>query len=84
VTLMALGGKLAGRGVAGFAITVLAVQVALNAVFDIRVLFLVHGPSDAVAMARLFLVPAWFWAASWMAVSVGLLAWTVAATRGGR
>jgi hypothetical protein len=81
VALMALGGKRAGRGVAGFALTVLAVQVALNAVFDIRVLFLVHGPSDAVTMARLFALPAAFWAASWMAISVGLLAWTVTATR---
>jgi hypothetical protein len=37
-------------------LSLLAVQVALNSVYDIRVLFLVNGPSDAATMARLFLV----------------------------
>jgi hypothetical protein len=82
VTLMALAGKRAGHGVAGFALSVLSIQVALNAVFDIRALFLVHGPSDAQTMARLFFVPAWFWGGLWMALSVGLLAWTMMLTRG--
>jgi hypothetical protein len=81
VALLVLGGKRAGRGVAGFALTVLAIQVALNAVFDIRILFFVHGPSDAATMARLFALPAAFWAAAWMGISAGLLAWTVTATR---
>jgi hypothetical protein len=60
---------------------VLAIQVALNAVFDIRVLFLVHGASDAQTMARLFLVPAWFWATLWMAMSAVMLVWTLRTTR---
>jgi len=81
VTLMLLGGRRATRGAAGFAISVLAVLVSLNAVFDIRVLFLVRGPSDAATMARLTGAPAWIWAAAWMAISVFLLVSTLRATR---
>ena len=65
-----------------FLLSLLAVQVALNSVYDIRVLFLVDGPSDAVTMARLFLLPAWFWAAAWMLTSVAMLGWTLWRTRG--
>ena len=80
VTLLALARKGTGRA-PRFFLSVLAVQVALNAVFNIRVLFLVNGPSDADTMARLFLAPAWFWAGAWMAVSVLMLAWTLRVTR---
>jgi hypothetical protein len=46
------------------------------------VLFIVQGEhSDADAMAQLFLLPAWVWASAWMAVSVGMLAWTLWVTR---
>ena len=65
-----------------FLLSLLAVQVALNSVYDIRVLFLVAGPSDAATMARLFLLPAWFWAATWMLISVAMLGWTLWRTRG--
>jgi hypothetical protein len=65
-----------------FLLSLLAVQVALNSVYDIRVLFLVDGPSDAATMARLFLLPAWFWAALWMLMSVAMLGWTLWRTRG--
>jgi hypothetical protein len=65
-----------------FLLSLLAVQVALNSVYDIRVLFLVDGPSDAATMARLFLLPAWFWAATWMLTSVAMLGWTLWRTRG--
>jgi len=65
-----------------FLLSLLAVQVALNSVYDIRVLFLVNGPSDAATMARLFLLPAWFWAATWMLMSVAMLWWTLWNTRG--
>jgi len=82
VTLLVLGGNRAGRGLAGFALTVLGIQVALNAVFDIRMLFFVHGASDAATMARLFLVPSWFWAAVWMSLSAVMLVSTLRATRG--
>jgi hypothetical protein len=65
-----------------FLLSLLAIQVALNAVFDIRVLFLVgEGPSDAATMARLFLLPAWTWAALWMLAAVSMLGATVIATR---
>lgn len=63
-------------------LSLLAIQVALNSVYDIRVLFLVNGPSDAATMARLFLLPAWFWAAIWMLMSVAMLGWTLWRTRG--
>ena len=68
-----------------FVLSLLAIQVALNAVFDLRALFLLNdGPSDAETMARLFLLPAWFWAAMWMVVSGLLLVWTLGITRGRR
>lgn len=81
VTLLALARKGSGRA-PRFLLSVLAIQVALNAVFNIRALFFVHdGPSDAETMARLFLAPAWFWAGTWMLLSVAMLAWTLWITR---
>ena len=78
--LMALSRK--SGPVSSFVLSLLAVQVALNAVFDIRVLFLVNGGhSDAATMARLFLLPAWTWASLWMVISIGLLTWTLLRTR---
>jgi hypothetical protein len=56
--------------------------VALNAIYDIRVLWLVtDGRSDAEAMARLFLLPSWLWAGAWMLTSVAMLGWTLWTTR---
>jgi hypothetical protein len=81
VTLLALARKGSG-GASRFFLSVLAIQVALNAVYDIRVLFLVNGRSDAQTMAQLFLAPAWVWAAVWMAMSVAMLLWTLRVTRG--
>ena len=79
--LVALG-RHGASGAARFVLGLLAVQVALNAVFDIRVLFLVEGgPSDAQTMARLFLLPAWLWAAAWMGLSVAMLGATLWLTR---
>jgi hypothetical protein len=47
-------------------------------VYDIRVLFQIdRGPSDAVTMARLFLLPSGVWAAGWMFVSVAMLGATL-------
>jgi peptidase M50B-like protein len=63
-------------------VSLLAIQVALNAVFDIRVLFLIgRRASDAATMARLFFLPAWVWATIWMLTSVALLLTTVWFTR---
>ena len=79
--LIALSRRASGR-VSAFVLSLLAVQVALNSVFDIRVLFLVNGGhSDAATMAGLFLLPAWIWAALWMLISVSLLTWTLLRTR---
>ena len=80
VALLALARRGTGRAPM-FLLSVLAVQVALNAVFHIRVLFLVDGPSDADTMARLFVAPAWFWASAWMLLSILMLAWTLRMTR---
>ena len=67
-----------------FLLSLLAVQVALNAVYDIRVLFLIgRAQSDAATMAQLFLVPAWIWATTWMIVSLALFVATLWATGGG-
>jgi hypothetical protein len=81
VTLLALARKGSG-GASRFFLSVLAIQVALNAVFNIRVLFLVNGPSDAETMAQLFIAPAWVWATVWMTMSVAMLVWTLRVTRG--
>jgi hypothetical protein len=81
IALVALSGQ-RGRGASGFVLGVLAIQVALDAVYDIRVLFFVHGgQSDADTMARLFLLPSWIWATLWMLASVAMLGWTLWITR---
>jgi len=79
--LVALARK-AGGEASPFVLSLLAIQVALDSVYDIRVLFHVDGGhSDAETMATLFLLPAWLWASAWMLVSVGMLAWTLWMTR---
>ena len=80
LALIALSRHASGP-VSSFVLSLLAVQVALDSVYDIRVLFLVRlGYSDADTMARLFVLPAWFWAAVWMLVSIAMLAWTLVRT----
>jgi peptidase M50B-like protein len=83
VALIALAGK--GIGSAPrFLLSLLAIQVALNSVYDIRVLFLIdRGGSDAAAMAQLFLLPSWVWATAWILTSVAMLAATLWLTRSG-
>jgi hypothetical protein len=81
VSLVVLARRRAANAVR-FLLSLLAIQVALNAVYDIRVLFLIdRGPSDAAAMARLFLLPSWVWATSWMLISVAMLGATLWMTR---
>jgi hypothetical protein len=81
VVLVALSRQGSGP-LSWFVLSLLAVQVALDSVYDIRVLFLVHGGhSDAETMSRLFLLPSWVWASLWMVMSVGLLTWTFLRTR---
>jgi hypothetical protein len=84
VTLITLARKGIGQA-PRFLLSLLAIQVALNSVYDIRVLFLVNrGQSDAATMARLFLLPSWVWATTWMLMSVAMLGATLWRTRGGR
>jgi hypothetical protein len=84
VTLIALARRGIGN-VPRFLLSFLAIQVALNSVYDIRVLFQIdRGPSDAATMARLFLLPSGVWAAGWMLVSVAMLGATLWTTRGRR
>lgn len=81
VALVALARLLSARA-ARFALSLLAVQVGLNAVYDIRVLFLVAGAhSDADTMAGIFLLPSWIWAGAWMLASIALFAATIRRTR---
>jgi hypothetical protein len=82
IALMTLARK-AAASVVQFFLSLLAIQVALDAVYDIRTLFLIgRNQSDAATMARIFVLPAWFWAATWMIMSVGMLAATLWTTRG--
>jgi hypothetical protein len=84
VTLIVLA-RNGSRTVVRFFLSLLAIQVALNAVYDIRVLFLVgRHQSDAATMAGLFLLPSWVWAAAWMLMSVVMLGATLWTTRGRR
>jgi hypothetical protein len=80
---------LARRGVANavrFFLSFLAIQVALNAVFDVRVLFLIDrgSASDAATMEALFLLPSWLWASAWMLISIAMLGATLWLTRRAR
>jgi hypothetical protein len=65
-----------------FFLSLLAIQVALNAVYNIRVLFQIErGPSDARTMEELFLLPSWMWATTWMLMSIAMLGGTLWVTR---
>ena len=52
----------------------LAIQTALNALFDIRTLFSLgsskHTGSDAHTLQKLFYLPYWFWAMAWLCISL--------------
>lgn len=73
-----------GKGpISQFLLSFLAVQVGLNALFDIRVLFMLEPGqhSDAETMQRLFFLPAELWAFLWMVMSAVMLAGTLWMTR---
>jgi Peptidase M50B-like len=81
VALIALARKGAANALRFF-LSLLAIQLALNAVYDIRVLFLIdRRQSDAATMARLFLLPSWVWATTWMLMSGAMLGATLWLTR---
>lgn len=62
---------------AHFFLSFLAIQCCLNALFDLRTLFLISAasdtPSDAFNMERMTGVPAVVWALMWLAGSLGVL-----------
>jgi hypothetical protein len=60
----------------------LGMQTALNALFDIRILFSLgtrsHGvASDAHTLQKLFFLPYWLWAFLWMGMSLGFMYVTI-------
>ncbi|RYZ79181.1 MAG: M50 family peptidase [Proteobacteria bacterium] len=57
---------------ARFALLFLSIQTALQSLFDIRTLFAVSSKrgSDAHALAKLWILPHWFWAGTWMGMSL--------------
>jgi hypothetical protein len=69
---------IAGKRLAHFFLSFLAVQCCLNAFFDLGTLFLISATtnrhSDARIMQELTLIPATIWALFWLALSVVALA----------
>jgi hypothetical protein len=60
----------------------LGMQTALNAFFDIRILFSLGKrrggvASDAHTLQKLFFLPYWFWALMWMGMSLGFMVLTI-------
>jgi hypothetical protein len=59
----------------------LSIQTALNSLFDIRTLFAIgvhqKGVSDAHIMQNLFYLPHWFWAISWLTISMFMMYLTI-------
>ncbi len=64
----------ASARIAHFFLSFLAVQCCLNALFDLRTLFLISATtkvrSDAFTMQELTLIPAIVWAALWLGISI--------------
>ncbi len=59
--------------VARWILLLLGLQTALNALFDIRALYYVHGMSDAQTMSHLIGLPPAFWATLWLLVGGAVL-----------
>jgi hypothetical protein len=69
VVLLAAGARLLSAQAADFLAAFLAVQLCLNALFDLRNLLWITAYSslenDAANMARDYFLPAWLWASLW-------------------
>jgi hypothetical protein len=71
--------KFASSRVATFFVGFFAVQCILNALLDLKTVFFLSSPlapsipTDAMNMASATGVPALFWSAAWIAISVGIL-----------
>ena len=72
--------RFASAKVATFLVSLLAVQCVLNALLDLKTVFFLSSPfaatvpTDALNMANATGIPAMFWAALWIALSVLILA----------
>ena len=71
--------RFASAKVARFFVSFLAVQCVLNALYDLRTIFLLSSPfadpahTDAVNMANATGIPAIFWAVTWIVLALGIL-----------
>jgi hypothetical protein len=82
-TLISIGlvliARFASARVAMFFVSFLAVQCVLNALFDLKTVFLMSSPfasaehTDAANMAQATGMPAILWAAIWIALALGIL-----------
>ena len=76
--LLALA-RFAGRRVAAFFVSLLAVQCVLNALLDLKTVFFLSAPfsasapTDAQNMANATHVPAIFWTVLWIVIAFGIL-----------
>lgn len=70
-----------GPRLAHFALSFLAVQCCLNALFDLRTLFVLSATtdthSDALNMQQMTMVPAVVWASIWIGISILTLAFAL-------
>ena len=59
----------------------LAIQTALNSLFDIRILFELKSSkghmSDAHTLQKLFYLPHWVWAIAWLSISLMMMYFTL-------
>jgi len=71
--------RFASTKVASFVVSFLAVQCILNALFDLKTLFLLSAPfgpsvhTDAMNMANATGIPSIFWAVLWIGLALGIL-----------
>lgn len=71
--------RFASARVASFFVSFLAVQCVLNALYDLKVLFVLSSPfaptahTDAVNMANATGIPAIFWVVVWIGLALGIL-----------
>ncbi|MBX3276760.1 MAG: M50 family metallopeptidase [Acidobacteria bacterium] len=74
---LALAAAAASVRFAHFFLSFLAIQCCLNALFDLRTLFLIStlsdGPSDARNLERMTFIPAIIWTSVWIVASAVLL-----------
>lgn len=71
--------RLPARAHLEWIVTFIALQIATQALFDLRMLFSLEARSrsDAHTMSKLFYLPAGFWATLWIGASSALTFWTL-------